>query len=178
MKWITKADGRLVYIFCLLFCLLFFYKTVVNLEDREYASVSIVPSIAFKKHEDKANNDEKYELYITDNYVATEHALAPKGSHNSNNIGAFAGLPHLDTACPLTSKTRLSSNRIQRWPDAISIGFPKCGTSALSFLDCHSKFVIRDSEPYFWNNRGNSHYFFRNFWLTNYYNEKINVTTG
>ena len=91
--------------------------------------------------------------YLKQTFVKTGNAVPPKGSKNKNNIGAFASLPHLNTACPLTSKYRLSLPLQQRWPDAIGIGFPKCGTSATSFIDCHPKFVYRDGEPYFWTDR-------------------------
>lgn len=58
---------------------------------------------------------------------------------------------HRDTACPRTPNDRFKKELIQRWPDAIGIGFPKCGTGTLGFIDCHSKLVFRESEPAFWN---------------------------
>jgi len=58
---------------------------------------------------------------------------------------------HRDTACPMTHTERSTKKLTKKWPDAIGIGFPKCGTGTLGFLDCHSKFVFRNSEPYFWN---------------------------
>ena len=94
----------------------------------------------------------EYEKWVAENFVKTGKAQAPRGSTNPNNIGAFASYPHLNTACPMTPKSRLVKNLRQRWPDAIGIGFPKCGTSATSFIDCHSKFVYRDGEGYFWTN--------------------------
>ena len=57
-----------------------------------------------------------------------------------------------DSACPLSQIKRFDKKLTLRFPDAIGIGFPKCGTSALSFLDCHSKFVFRRNDPYYWNN--------------------------
>ena len=53
-----------------------------------------------------------------------------------------------DTACPYT--LNFNGNRTERWPDAIGIGFSKCGTGTLHFLDCHSNIVIRENEPAFW----------------------------
>lgn len=61
---------------------------------------------------------------------------------------------HRDTACPKTPKSRFEKTLVQRWPDAVGIGFPKCGTGTLGFIDCHSKLVFREAEPYFWNSRG------------------------
>jgi len=57
---------------------------------------------------------------------------------------------HRDTACPKTLKS--VTGRISRYPDVIGIGFPKCGTSTLGFIDCHSKMVFREAEPYYFNN--------------------------
>ena len=57
-----------------------------------------------------------------------------------------------DTACPMTPKDRFKKNLEYRWPDAIGIGFPKCGTGTLGFIDCSSKLVFREAEPYYWNN--------------------------
>ena len=58
---------------------------------------------------------------------------------------------HRDTSCPVTPIERYQKPRRHRWPDAIGIGFPKCGTGAMGFIDCHSKLVFREAEPYFWN---------------------------
>lgn len=44
-----------------------------------------------------------------------------------------------DTACLKTPNSRFDKKLIEKWPDAVGIGFPKCGTSTLSFLDCHSR---------------------------------------
>jgi len=107
---------------------------------RIFNSYKVLPlySTEFKENE--------YQKYLNENYVKTGPALPPRGSTDPNNIGAFASYPHLNTACPMTSKSRISKKLEQRWPDAIGIGFPKCGTSATSFIDCHSKFVYRDGE--------------------------------
>ena len=51
-----------------------------------------------------------------------------------------------DTACPLRLKNRQSS-RIDKWPNVITIGFGKCGTGSLAFIDCHSDIVFRLVEP-------------------------------
>ena len=48
-----------------------------------------------------------YEEYVKLNYVKTGKAVPPRGSTNPNNIGAFASYPHLNTACPMTPKSRL-----------------------------------------------------------------------
>ena len=63
--------------------------------------------------------------------------------------GDFTGLwgPHeviplsyrRDTACVKTPYSRFYKKLTEKWPDAVGIGFPKCGTSTLSFLDCHSR---------------------------------------
>ena len=69
----------------------------------------------------------------------------------SNMISIFNTLRR-DTACPMTPKDRFKKNLEYRWPDAIGIGFPKCGTGTLGFIDCSSKLVFREAEPYYWNN--------------------------
>jgi hypothetical protein len=56
---------------------------------------------------------------------------------------------HRDTACPYTKLSK--SKRIERYPDFIAIGMPKCGTGTLAFFDCHSKIVFRESEAEFFN---------------------------
>jgi len=48
-----------------------------------------------------------YEEYVQLNYVRTGKARPKIGSTNPDNIGAFASWPHLDTACPMTPKSRL-----------------------------------------------------------------------
>ena len=55
---------------------------------------------------------------------------------------------HRDSACPFTPS---ETKRIERYPDFVSIGFPKCGTGTLAFFDCHSKIVFRESEAAFFN---------------------------
>ena len=134
MNWIKKRNVRLISIFCIFVGVLVCYETIVKL-------------IEYLKEKEK---ELIYSKYLKRNFVETQWAYPPKGSEIENNIGAFASLPHLNTACPLTSKYRLSQPLQQRWPDAIGIGFPKCSTSATSFIDCHSKFVYRNGEPYFW----------------------------
>ena len=42
-----------------------------------------------------------------------------------------------DTSCPMTL-VKKNQVRIKRWPDIIGVGFPKCGTGTMAFLDCHS----------------------------------------
>ena len=55
-----------------------------------------------------------------------------------------------DTACP---KTLIKiETRMTKLPDVIGIGFPKCGTGTLAFLDCHSKIVFREAEGMLWHN--------------------------
>jgi len=53
----------------------------------------------------------------------------------------------LDHACPMT--IRSSGNLRHRVPDVIGIGFAKCGTGALAFLDCHPDITFRTTEPRF-----------------------------
>ena len=42
----------------------------------------------------------------------------------------------LDHACPMTIR-RSTGKLIRKPPDVIGIGFAKCGTGSLDFLDCH-----------------------------------------
>ena len=95
-------------------------------------------------------SDAEYTLHLANNYVKTEKAHGYPEARNPNNIGAYADWVHLDTSCPLTIKSRLNKTLVHRWPDAIGIGFPKCGTSVMDFIDCHPKLVFRSSEPYYW----------------------------
>ena len=39
------------------------------------------------------------------------------------------------------------ASRVDKWPNIISIGFGKCGTGSLAFIDCHSEIVFRAVEP-------------------------------
>lgn len=41
-----------------------------------------------------------------------------------------------DTSCPLAQNEK---GRIDKMPNLIAVGFAKCGTGSLSFLDCHSQ---------------------------------------
>ena len=43
-----------------------------------------------------------------------------------------------------------NQKRIKKWPDIIGVGFPKCGTGAMAFLDCHSDMVFREAEGMLW----------------------------
>jgi len=54
----------------------------------------------------------------------------------------------LDHACPYTIRST-NQTLVHRVPDVIGIGFAKCGTGALAFLDCHPKIVFRTTEPRF-----------------------------
>jgi len=53
----------------------------------------------------------------------------------------------LDHACPMT--IRGSGLLRRKIPDVIGIGFAKCGTGALAFLDCHPDITFRTTEPRF-----------------------------
>jgi len=44
-----------------------------------------------------------------------------------------------DTSCPLAQN---EEGRIDKMPNLIAVGFAKCGTGSLSFLDCHSQIGI------------------------------------
>merc|ERR1712241_201987 len=54
----------------------------------------------------------------------------------------------LDHACPMTVRSGVGSLR-HRFPDVIGIGFAKCGTGAMAFLDCHPGITFRTTEPRF-----------------------------
>jgi len=54
----------------------------------------------------------------------------------------------LDHACPMTIRGGTGQLR-HRIPDVIGIGFAKCGTGALAFLDCHPDITFRTTEPRF-----------------------------
>ena len=43
-----------------------------------------------------------------------------------------------------------NQKKIKKWPDIIGVGFPKCGTGAMAFLDCHSEMVFREAEGMLW----------------------------
>jgi hypothetical protein len=73
-----------------------------------------------------------------------------------NNLKEMSLAERRDTACPCTNYP--NQKRIERYPDVLAIGFPKCGTGTLAFFDCHSKIVFREAEASFFNtnrfNRG------------------------
>ena len=46
-----------------------------------------------------------------------------------------------------------TANRIEKWPNIVTIGFSKCGTGALAFIDCHPDIVFRLVEPSVFNNK-------------------------
>jgi len=54
----------------------------------------------------------------------------------------------LDHACPYTIRSSTETPR-HRVPDVIGVGFAKCGTGALAFLDCHPHVTFRTTEPRF-----------------------------
>ena len=111
----------------------------------------------FQENNEISNEKDITADYINDDnveYLKTGQAQPPRGSTNKNDIGYFPPkAPMLNTACPFTPKSRFLKTLEQRYPNAIGIGFPKCGTSTMSFLDCHSSFVYRDGEAYFWNDK-------------------------
>ena len=103
---------------------------------------------------DEVEEEKSWKKFLAENYVETSLAKANPKSKNPNNLGGWVPeTKHRDTACPLTRKERLGKKLEFRWPDAVGIGFPKCGTAALSFIDCHSKLVFRLNEPAYWTNK-------------------------
>jgi len=52
----------------------------------------------------------------------------------------------LEHACPMEIR-RSEKIKRSRVPDIIGIGFAKCGTGALAFLDCHPSATFRTNEP-------------------------------
>jgi|ERR1712130_507877 len=58
----------------------------------------------------------------------------------------------LDHACPVTVRASVKEQK-NRIPDIIGVGFAKCGTGALAFLDCHQRAVFRTTEPRFFDQR-------------------------
>ena len=57
----------------------------------------------------------------------------------------------METACPIQIPPDLAGVRekVKRYPDFITIGVAKAGTSTMSFLDCHPMITFRDYETNF-----------------------------
>ena len=53
----------------------------------------------------------------------------------------------METACPI--KIPNIGQKVKRYPDFITIGVAKAGTSTMSFLDCHPSIIYRDYETNF-----------------------------
>lgn len=126
----------------------------VHTSEVKFQIVGTGNSLSNKKTKHKSDSLVNLGLNISKLYYDTPMAKPPKGSY-SGFTGAFGLLSevplsrHRDTACPKTLKS--TTGRIQRYPDVIGIGFAKCGTSTLGFIDCHSKMVFREAEPMYFN---------------------------
>ena len=91
----------------------------------------------------------------TDEYIININSALPR-TPLAEPVDGFTGIwpnekempkkYHRDSACPFR---REDSRRISRFPDVITIGFPKCGTGSLAFFDCHPNIMFRESEPMF-----------------------------
>ena len=76
--------------------------------------------------------------------------LTPLYTNQHNAKGATFRI--YDTGCPVQIRNFTNTKpKKKRWPDAIGIGFAKCGTGSLAFLDCHPSIVFRKNEPNFFN---------------------------
>ena len=104
----------------------------------------------------KTNRDKLivYKKFINNTENAYTKTPLPQLNPNSKSGYHGDGAWNQDTACPSVKRTRLEKNLVFRWPDAVGIGFPKCGTGTLNFIDCHSRLVYRSAEPNFWINQG------------------------
>ncbi|CAG5113511.1 Oidioi.mRNA.OKI2018_I69.chr2.g7615.t1.cds [Oikopleura dioica] len=67
---------------------------------------------------------------------------------NINEDKAYYDDKLLEHACPMEIRRSTQTLR-NRVPDIIGIGFAKCGTGALAFLDCHPSATFRTNEPRF-----------------------------
>jgi len=105
-----------------------------------------------------------YDRFYAENDEAVTISTSPVENHPAKYIntakvapgwsGAWPSTRELpanqrrDTACPVTRVK--NKNRVKRWPDIIGVGFPKCGTGTLAFLDCHDDIVFREAEGMLW----------------------------
>ena len=65
----------------------------------------------------------------------------------------------METACPIQIPPEPTgiSEKVKRYPDFITIGVAKAGTSTMSFLDCHPMITFRDYETNFFTPPVSSH---------------------
>ena len=63
----------------------------------------------------------------------------------------------METACPIQTSVGSKHLESKRYPDFITIGVAKAGTSTLSFLDCHPMITYRDYETNFFTPPASSH---------------------
>ena len=63
----------------------------------------------------------------------------------------------METACPIQTSYGNMDQKSKRYPDFITIGVAKAGTSTMSFLDCHPKISYRDYETNFFTPPVSSH---------------------
>ena len=63
----------------------------------------------------------------------------------------------METACPIQTSAGDKDLKDKRYPDFITIGVAKAGTSTMSFLDCHPVITYRDYETNFFTPPASSH---------------------
>ena len=63
----------------------------------------------------------------------------------------------METACPIQTSAGDKNLTGKRYPDFITIGVAKAGTSTMSFLDCHPMITYRDYETNFFTPPASTH---------------------
>jgi len=101
---------------------------------------------------------EKMEQYILDHVPAEDFAAVRKNLKPTSIIleeatdKAYHEGAVLEHGCPVEIRKSLEPLE-KRLPDVVGIGFAKCGTGTLQFLDCHPSVTMRSTEPKFYNSK-------------------------
>ena len=101
---------------------------------------------------------EKMEQYILDRVPAEDFAAIRKNLKPTSVIleesldKAYHEGAVMEHACPVEIRKSLEPLE-KRLPDVVGVGFAKCGTGTLQFLDCHPGVTMRSSEPKFYTQR-------------------------
>ncbi|CAG5105391.1 Oidioi.mRNA.OKI2018_I69.chr1.g2090.t1.cds [Oikopleura dioica] len=104
----------------------------------------------------KKEEFEELEKYVLKHVSGEDFAGVRKNFKPTTNIlehsrdKAYWEGPVRETACPVQIRRSLEPLE-RRVPDVVGIGFAKCGTGTLQFLDCHPRVTMRSTEPKIYN---------------------------
>ncbi|CAG5078247.1 Oidioi.mRNA.OKI2018_I69.PAR.g8940.t1.cds [Oikopleura dioica] len=125
------GNSQIIIVITILVFVLIFTQTSSN---KEWPNLT-------SKYIHNASNINEFLLKNIESYQPSHGYTPKKGLHIPEIY-----LNRQDTSCPLAQNEK---GRIDKMPNLIAVGFGKCGTGSLSFLDCHSQIVFRFVEPAF-----------------------------